>query len=88
LDVLGTGSFGTVRKCQDRKTNELLAIKTIKKAKVDNVENLRREIAILKEVRHPNIIEFRDVYEDNKYIHLVTELCTCRNTDNRQGIFV
>jgi calcium-dependent protein kinase len=76
LEVLGTGSFGTVRKCQDRTTGELLAIKTIKKARVDNVENLRREIEILKEVHHPNIIEFHDVYEDEKYIHLVTELCT------------
>jgi serine/threonine protein kinase len=44
---------------------------------VDNVENLRREISILESVDHPNIIKFIDVYEDEKYIHLVTELCTC-----------
>lgn len=42
---------------------------------MDNVENLRREITILESVDHPNIIKFMDVYEDEKYIHLVTELC-------------
>mmetsp|Transcript_10955 Transcript_10955/g.17566 ORF Transcript_10955/g.17566 Transcript_10955/m.17566 type:complete len:426 (-) Transcript_10955:893-2170(-) len=76
LEVLGTGSFGTVRKCRDRKTGELLACKTIKKAMIDNVENLRREISILRSVDHPHIIKFVDVFEDEKYIHLVTELCT------------
>ena len=59
----------------DRHTGELLACKTIKKARVDNVENLRREIAILQSVDHPHIIKFKDVYEDDKYIHVVTELC-------------
>ena len=75
LEILGTGSYGTVRKCKDRQTGEMYACKTIKKAKVDNVQNLRREISILETVDHPNIIKFMDVFEDEKYIHLVTELC-------------
>lgn len=25
---------------------------------------------------HPNIIKLIDVFEDDKYLHLVTELCT------------
>jgi calcium-dependent protein kinase len=37
---------------------------------------LKREIQILKEVKHPNIIALIDVFEDAKYLHLVTELCT------------
>ena len=37
---------------------------------------MKREIEILKEVKHPNIIELIDVFEDSKYLHLVTELCT------------
>lgn len=74
--MLGTGSFGTVRKCRDRETGELFACKTIKKAEVKNVESLRRELSILASVDHPHIIKFLDVYEDERYIHLVTELCT------------
>lgn len=76
LELLGSGSFGTVRKCRDRETGEYFACKTIKKERVDNVESLRREISILKKVNHPHIIKLQDVYEDKKYIHLVTELCT------------
>ena len=37
---------------------------------------LKREIAILQEVQHPNIIRLIEVHEDTKYLHLITELCT------------
>lgn len=73
---LGHGHYGVVRKCQDRKTKEYFAVKTIKKAKVGRLETLKREIEILKTMDHPNIIQLVDVFEDEKYLHLVTELCT------------
>lgn len=73
---LGHGHYGVVRKCMDRDTQEWYAIKSIRKAKVSKIEVLKREIEILKEVKHPNIIELADVFEDAKYLHLVTELCT------------
>mmetsp|Transcript_56975 Transcript_56975/g.138805 ORF Transcript_56975/g.138805 Transcript_56975/m.138805 type:complete len:519 (-) Transcript_56975:417-1973(-) len=73
---LGHGHYGVVRKCMDRETKEWYAIKSIRKAKVSKIEVLKREIEILKEVRHPNIISLVDVFEDAKYLHLVTELCT------------
>lgn len=60
----------------DRETNEWYAIKSIRKSKVSKIEVLKREIQILKEVKHPNIISLIDVFEDSKYLHLVTELCT------------
>ena len=73
---LGHGHYGVVRKCMNRSTGEWYAIKSIRKAKVSKIEVLKREIEILKEVKHPNIIELIDVFEDAKYLHLVTELCT------------
>jgi Protein kinase domain len=74
---LGHGHYGVVRKCMNRETKEWYAIKSVRKAKVSKIEVLKREIEILKEViRHPNIIELVDVFEDAKYLHLVTELCT------------
>ena len=42
-----------------RQTKEWYAIKSIRKAKVSKIEVLTREINILKEVKHPNIIEVR-----------------------------
>jgi calcium-dependent protein kinase len=73
---LGHGHYGVVRKCMDRETKEWYAIKSIRKAKVSKIEVLKREIEILREVKHPNIIELIDVFEDSKYLHLVTEVCT------------
>lgn len=73
---IGHGHYGIVRKCMDRETNEWYAIKSIRKSKVSKIEVLKREIEILKEVRHPNIIELIEVHEDERYLHLITELCT------------
>eukprot|EP00980_Cylindrotheca_fusiformis_P027545 scaffold21033_cov168-Cylindrotheca_fusiformis.AAC.2 len=73
---LGHGHYGVVRKCMDRESKEWFAIKSIRKSKVSKIEVLMREIQILKEVKHPNIIALIDVFEDSKYLHLVTELCT------------
>jgi calcium-dependent protein kinase len=60
----------------DRQTKEWYAIKSILKSKVSKVEVLKREIEILAEVNHKNIIKLIEVHEDLKYIHLITELCT------------
>jgi len=73
---LGHGHYGVVRKCQDRKSGEWYAIKSIRKKNVHNVDVLKREITLLEEVDHPNIIKLKEVFEDEKYLHLVTELCT------------
>lgn len=73
---IGHGHYGVVRKCMDRDSREWFAIKSIRKSKVGKVDVLKREIAILKEVDHPNIIRLVEVHEDVKYLHLITELCT------------
>eukprot|EP00592_Proboscia_alata_P016144 CAMPEP_0194398810 /NCGR_PEP_ID=MMETSP0174-20130528/126315_1 /TAXON_ID=216777 /ORGANISM="Proboscia alata, Strain PI-D3" /LENGTH=459 /DNA_ID=CAMNT_0039195157 /DNA_START=151 /DNA_END=1530 /DNA_ORIENTATION=+ len=73
---VGHGHYGVVRKCQNRETKEWFAIKSIRKSKVNKIEVLLREIKILEEVDHPNIINLFEVHEDVKYLHLITELCT------------
>ncbi|CAM9496311.1 unnamed protein product [Discosporangium mesarthrocarpum] len=72
---LGRGHYGVVRRCINIETGETLALKTIRKARVARMDNLSREIQILKTVKHPNIIQLVDVFEDEKNLHLVTELC-------------
>ena len=73
---LGVGLYGTVRKCKQRESGQWCAVKSIKKNKVSEIETLKREIKILEQVRHDNIIRLIDVFEDERYLHLVTELCT------------
>ena len=36
---------------------------------------LKRELDILSELDHPNILKVIEVYEDEKYVHIVTEYC-------------
>lgn len=75
-EEIGRGHYGVVRKCMDRETKVWYAIKSIRKSKVGKIEVLKREIALLKEVDHPNIIRLVEAHEDEKYLHLITELCT------------
>ena len=54
------------------------AIKSIKKAVlgVHNYDMLRNELMILSKLDHPNIMKLYAVYEDETYLHMVTELLT------------
>mmetsp|Transcript_4996 Transcript_4996/g.14334 ORF Transcript_4996/g.14334 Transcript_4996/m.14334 type:complete len:363 (-) Transcript_4996:506-1594(-) len=73
---LGSGQYGVVRRCTDRHTRDAFAIKSVLKAHVANIEVLREEVYLLKEVSHPNIIKLVDVFEDKEHVHLVQEMCT------------
>jgi len=74
--VLGTGHHGSVRECIDRMTGERYAVKSIRKSDpAVNPRGLAREIAFLREVKHPGIVQLVDVFEDADYVHLVTDLC-------------
>jgi len=74
---LGSGQYGIVRQCTNRETGEAYAVKTVKKRGVNQIDALRQEVRLLREVSsHPNIIKLIDVFEDKDDVHLVTELAT------------
>ena len=76
LKVIGYGQFGTVRKAIKTTSNKQYAIKSISKAKAERKFNiLKRELEILSIIDHPNIIKLHEIYEDEKYLHLVLDLC-------------
>jgi len=74
--ILGTGCYGCVRKCLHRLTGETYAVKTINKAKVTRRDHIQREIRSLRSVDHPGMMKLVDCYEDDAYVHIVTERCT------------
>ena len=74
-EKLGEGSFGTVYKVIQRKTNYLRAVKAIKKKYVDK-EEFMNEIELLKTVDHPNIIKLFDCYYDKTFYYLIEEYCS------------
>ncbi|KAL7555080.1 hypothetical protein ACHAWF_019004 [Thalassiosira exigua] len=74
--VLGTGHYGSVRECIDRATGEKCAVKSIRKNDPEvHTGSLLREIELLEEIKHNNIIQLVDVIEDAEHLHLVTNLC-------------
>lgn len=76
--ILGKGSFGLVRIISLKKEPEKkFALKIIEKDKVkEKVYLLEREITILRNMDHPNIINFFETYQDSKYLYIVMEYCS------------
>ncbi|KAI3629657.1 hypothetical protein MIR68_011092 [Amoeboaphelidium protococcarum] len=75
VEKLGEGTYGVVYKAQNRITQEIVALKRIR---LDNEEEgipctAIREIALLKELRHPNIVRLMDVLHTEKKLTLVFE---------------
>ena len=72
---LGQGTFATVRLATHIETQEIVAIKILDKLKLkDNVKKrFVKEIKILKQVRHRNIVHLYNVISTKKEIYLVME---------------
>lgn len=63
IKKLGQGTYGKVQLGINKETGQEVAIKTIKKCKIETEADLvriRREIQIMSSVQHPNIIH---IYE-------------------------
>uniref|UniRef100_A0A0N5A9I1 Protein kinase domain-containing protein n=1 Tax=Syphacia muris TaxID=451379 RepID=A0A0N5A9I1_9BILA len=75
LDTIGRGSFGIVLKAKKVETGEIVAIKRIhiKNGRKSEMQ-IVREMMILKNVKHKNIVKLIDVLRDLRAICLVLEL--------------
>merc|ERR1711988_1521699 len=76
MGKLGEGSYGSVSKCVNKKTQQVRAVKSIGKQQMKNLDRFKQEIAIMKIMDHPNIIKLYESFEDHRNIYLVLELCT------------
>ncbi|XP_020644866.3 ribosomal protein S6 kinase alpha-3 isoform X1 [Pogona vitticeps] len=68
---IGVGSYSVCKRCIHKVTNMEYAVKIIDKSKRDPTEEIE---ILLRYGQHPNIITLKDVYDDGKYVYLVTEL--------------
>lgn len=75
--TLGTGSTGKVKLAKNLETEEIVAIKIVRKDYLENKPSLRkkmrREISVLKVLSHPNLMSLIDVFEIETHLFLVME---------------
>ncbi|KAM9426754.1 serine/threonine-protein kinase DCLK2-like [Pholidichthys leucotaenia] len=73
--VIGDGNFAVVKECVERSTGQEYALKIIDKARCCGKEHLiENEVAVLRRVRHPSIIQLIEVDETPTQLFLVMEL--------------
>ncbi|XP_043829876.1 ribosomal protein S6 kinase alpha-6 isoform X1 [Dromiciops gliroides] len=68
---IGVGSYSVCKRCIHTATNMEFAVKIIDKSKRDPSEEIE---ILMRYGQHPNIITLKDVYDDGRYVYLVTEL--------------
>eukprot|EP00126_Sphaerothecum_destruens_P005982 Sdes_comp19150_c0_seq2m9907 len=78
ISFLGEGQFATVFKVRDKVNDTFYAVKKIKLGKIEDARDgvnrtALREIKLLQELTHPNIIKLIDVYGQKGAINLVFE---------------
>ncbi|XP_028752228.1 CBL-interacting serine/threonine-protein kinase 10-like [Neltuma alba] len=74
--LLGQGTFGKVYYARSTITNQSVAIKMINKDKVmksGQAEQIKREISVMRRVKHPNVIQIYEVMATKSKIYFVIE---------------
>ncbi|XP_023672018.1 serine/threonine-protein kinase 36 isoform X3 [Paramormyrops kingsleyae] len=75
LEMIGEGSFGRVYKGRKKFSGQVVALKFIPKVGRSEKElrSLKREIDIMRDLRHPNVILLLDSFETEREVVVVTE---------------
>ncbi|CAH0696544.1 unnamed protein product [Spodoptera exigua] len=72
-ELLGSGFFGEVYKVTHRDTNEVMVLKQLYRVDEDAQRNFLKEVAVLRSLKHRNVLRFVGVLYKDKRLHLVTE---------------
>ena len=78
-ETIGTGTFCEVKLGINKYTNEKVAIKLLEKSKIieiNDLERIQREISIIKNLNHPNIVKINEIFENENYYFLIMDYCS------------
>lgn len=60
------GKFGTVYRCEEKKTGRILAAKFIQTSRPDDRADVEREVEIMRMLQHPRLLQLYDAFDDSK----------------------
>ncbi|XP_050353735.1 LIM domain kinase 1 isoform X2 [Nymphalis io] len=72
-ELLGMGFFGQVYKVTHRATGEVMVLKQLYRVDEEAQRNFLKEVAVLRSLRHRNVLRFVGVLYRDRRLHLVTE---------------
>ncbi|XP_030803193.1 serine/threonine-protein kinase Nek1 isoform X10 [Camarhynchus parvulus] len=74
---IGEGSFGKAILVKAKENGQQYVIKEINISKMSNKEReeSRREVAVLANMKHPNIVLYRESFEENGCLYIVMDYC-------------
>ena len=76
IGVVGEGAYGIVYKCKNKETGKYVAIKKFKETEDELVQKtMKRELKMLQQLKHPNIVEFQESFTHKGNLFLVFEYC-------------
>ena len=76
IKIIGQGAFGEVRVCKYIPTNDIIAIKKMKKDemhKKNQILHVRAEREVLSQAKNEWIVDLKFSFQDNRYLYLGME---------------
>lgn len=71
--TVGQGGNGIVYEAFDREREMTVALKTLRQTSANDIYRLKREFRRLRDVRHPNLIQFYDLVADDEHCFYTME---------------
>ncbi|KAK1888082.1 Calcium/calmodulin-dependent protein kinase type 1D [Dissostichus eleginoides] len=74
-ELQNSGAFSEVVMAREKATGKMVAIKCIpKKALKGKETSIENEIAVLRKIKHENIVALEDIYESSNHLYLIMQL--------------
>ncbi|ODV80176.1 Pkinase-domain-containing protein [Suhomyces tanzawaensis NRRL Y-17324] len=76
LEQMGEGAFSIVYKARHLPSNQHVAIKILRKFQMDQAQKqaVLKEVTIMRQLNHPNIVKFVEFIDSEPYYYIVQEL--------------
>jgi 5'-AMP-activated protein kinase catalytic alpha subunit len=77
--TIGRGTFSKVKLAVNKTTSQKVAIKILEKSKIiepDDLERIVREMAIIIEFNHPNVVVVHEIFETDEHYLIIMDYCS------------